>query len=87
MVTKEEIREGLKQRLQAYAREFHPPDAESYAMSEILLTYLHSQGVVIEVYRELPYINCGSQKGKNEAQLDMRDRMLKSGFVAVGPLI
>ncbi|KKL18504.1 hypothetical protein LCGC14_2474850 [marine sediment metagenome] len=54
---------------------------------EKLVSYLKSQGVVLKVYREMPYINRGRNKGQNEAQLDMRDRMLKAGFTATEDLI
>ncbi len=88
----EEIQEGLAAKMASFeGRDYwRMTDIDKeYWLTQAYgsLEYLHSQGVVIKVVGELPYINRGRNKGQNEAQLDMRDMMLKAGYVAVEPLV
>ena len=100
MATREEIREGVAEKLFEWCKRngyivasFEWKDVTGatrgliLAITDIVLEYEDSQGVVVKVYGEQPYINCGRNKRQNEAQLDMRDRMLKAGYVATEPLV
>ena len=101
MTKQEEIRQGIKvifDRLQ-----LNNPDELSSAVWKAIrddlikeiLSYLHSQGVVLKVDRELPIFakvlpldrytefNNGYVKGQEFE----RDRALKAGYVVVEPLI
>lgn len=59
----------------------------AYAKATEILEYLHSQGVVIKVERELPkpeiYINCWAQSGYALCQYHIEE----AGYEAVEPLI
>jgi len=93
MNKQEKIREGIKQRVQAYASELRPPNAESYAFADILLRYLHSQGVVIKV--NCP--KCGGFARPNKVTYSLHEGYTvnghscpncnNTGYVAVEPLI
>jgi len=79
MTKQEEIKEGLISTL-------------GKVQADITLSYLHSQGVVIQIEGELPnppYIvsRCTRDSDINYGFLQGRDAMLNAGYVAVEPLI
>ena len=76
MTKQEEIREGLYMAMLAMA-----PTEELYGKVDRILSYLHSQGVVIKVDRELP-----DRTLMGVSYRKMR-RILNAGYVAVKPLI
>ena len=84
MDKRDEIREGIADRLYSW---LPCTDDEAVYCAAQLTKYLDSVDVVIKAIKELPYLNCGKNKKANEAQLDMRDRMLNTGYVTTERLI
>lgn len=90
-----QIREGLAEHFQTiFGSYFSESDCKSFAT--IAIKYLHSQGVVLKVDRELPQIIRGLAKEiEYEPSLTYEDRivegvlnrMLKAGYVATEPLV
>lgn len=80
----EEIREGIKQlfRENFYADGWHQPICDVDLTTEFLLDYLHSQGVVLKVERELPY-----SVEDSFVSPEAMETIKKAGFTATGPLI
>lgn len=88
MTKREKIREGIARRL--------PTPAPDWVLADILIEYLHSQGVVIKVESELPkqdiYVSPAfgatvEQESKMGGYDEAQQNMLKAGYVAVEPLI
>jgi len=88
----EEIREGIAERIIANSlwklKDLSPENREHYlGKADDVMSYLHSQGVVIKVDRELP--------DPWEMPLDsaeagygwLVEEMGKAGYAAVGPLV
>ena len=89
-----EIRKGVENIVQEYSG-FEIPE---WQLTEEIMTYLHSQGVVIKVDRELPPVgwfwkNCKQQRNKPAKIclecpfVDYKTGKIKAGYVAVEPLI
>ena len=95
MTKQEEIREGIKERIRAYASELHPSNVECNEMAKLLLMFLHLQGVVIKVDRELPVCACCEGTGLiggagiNDCcpECNGTGKIYCVGYVAVEPLI
>ena len=109
MTKQEEIREGVAKQFfidqrTSYEYIYRYPSWEELGESakqpfldkaDYILSYLHSQGVVIKVWRGFP--RCPNQPAedgitehnfvKREAWIGCREQLLKAGFVAVEPLI
>lgn len=88
MTKQQEIREGIARAIGGIifdtGRVMDYCDCHLYA--DMLLSYLHSQGVVLKVERELPVMPTLPTFGDHlirRTQLDM----LKAGYVAVEPLV
>jgi len=81
MIKQEEVREGIEEILKDH---FFPYTSAT----EEIIEYLHSQGVVIKVDRELPkrtwYKDWGGESGEDSYKLALEDM---AGYVAVEPLI
>lgn len=98
MNKQEEIREGIAQNLEDVFSELDHWDCPAECghkvcltewrdtLTDELLAYLHSQGGVIKVDKELPAIVARGYFGRAMANLTQKD-MLKAGFVAVEPLV
>ncbi len=88
MTTREEIREEIERILDELL--FSPGESDdgyTYNLTGCitnLLNYLHSQGVVIKVDRELPII---TDIGWGVSAKKEQVKMLEAGYVAVEPLI
>ena len=88
MSTREEIREGIARR---HFNQFNTVfmdgsiPKESYRFADIILSYLHSQGVVLKVERELPAhgrkYSCDWFAGYNTCKDEM------AGLKATEPLV
>ena len=98
MTKQEEIGEGMATSLAEY---FGDPTINYDGLRAHIIQYLHSQGVVIKVEKELP--KCEITEGQVEsyrgtieyglswcgrsAYLAAQNEMLKAGYVAVEPLV
>lgn len=85
-----EIREGIAQLLFDWLDCRVEDAADNYAVSDKILSYLHSQGVVIKVDRELPlpeFENSAVGVDRFNLQLQMRRKISEAGCVAVEPII
>ena len=51
------------------------------------LVYLHSQGVVIKIDRELPDLVIDPQTNRLRVPVDVMNEMLKAGYTAWKPLV
>ena len=83
-----EIREGVREYIhqaQGFIEGCCPVDD----ITDKILSYLHSQGVVIKVDRELPQITPAEYPVVPEAIVAQRTQqdMLEAGYVAVEPII
>ena len=91
MTKREEIREGVAQ----LVVEVGKPNRHSYAVADGMIRYLHSQGVVIKVERELPEYAPFPERNPKPIEgaafllgMDIgREDMLGVGYVAIEPLI
>ena len=84
MTKQEEIREGVYKQIRS---DVVGHSRTSY-LAEGIINYLHSQGVVIKVDRELPDNEVWHKVEREfEAYCAGRNDMLKAGYVAVEPLI
>ena len=83
MTKQEEIREGMENVIRGY----EGAERWSGVITDGLLGYLHSQGVVIKVDRELPDMPCYSHTREKTAYSRSQEDMLNAGYVAVEPLI
>ena len=80
MNKREKIREGIARRLTMMG--IGNPD---WKLADILIQYLDSQGVVIQVDRELPVLLVDA--GKAQTVRDTKCAILKAGFGAFERLI
>ena len=66
-----------------------PKRQEYYEAADALIPYLHSQGVVLKVDRELPTSSWNGHEyiEQNDFVLKGRNQLLDAGYVAVEPLI
>ena len=85
MTKQEEIREGLRAKL------FELGVTNKGFVIRQILEYLHSQGVVLKVDRELPFPMCtvrmNDPRYQDGAMIHAQKLMLEAGYVAVEPLI
>ena len=87
-MTKEEIREGMAKYILVCGNKpsVYTPDM----CAEDLMEFLHSQGLVIKVEKELPlpkFVNSIVGVAEFELQLRTQRDMLKAGFTATEELI
>ncbi len=82
MSKQEEIREGLIELARLAILNQDPPSR----LAKEIIEYLHSEGCVLKVERELPSYRNAVNKSYNDYMLGRED-MLKAGYVAVEPLI
>ncbi len=100
MTKQEEIREGIAKLTEDRFR-FPAEEAGliwdknfNYMLASNILSYLHSQGVVIKVDRELPSLTDASRCSpgsytwnKHIAEFNYQQDMLRAGYGAFEPLI
>jgi len=87
MTKQEEIREGIaREYMAATGMEYREGDGKRSIFVDQILAYLHSQGCVLKVERELPSYRNAVNKSYNDYMLGQED-MLKAGFGAFEPLI
>ena len=90
MTKQEEIREGIKEILLPSGKESVITPYMSGIVSQLIMEYLHSQGVVIKVERELP--DCPGRVVADPEHLmlykQMQEGFIKAGYaIAVEPLV
>ena len=88
MTEREEIREELISRIST-ARKTKVLDGNEFDQEFVdnMLTYLHSQGVVIRVDRELPKLKRRFRGDYNTGYAHCRQDAIEAGCVATKPLI
>ena len=91
MTKQEEIREGIANILMDCGDEYWKHCSME---AELILIYLHSQGVVLKVERELPKlkelvgeVSLLEKMGYLSGVREYQDQIRKAGFVAVEPFI
>ena len=91
MATREEIRKGIQDILIEASKTKLRIEAVT---TDLIIVYLHSQGVVIKVDRELPPLSDYDKRRTTDESVDFQDGfivakavMLKVGYEAVEPLI
>ncbi len=85
---REEIRDGMFHRVQDTDTEWRE-DEDIFKTVDILLSYLHSQDVVIKVERELPKLTIRVSDKFHPEHADMSGEWVRpeAGYVATEPLI
>ena len=79
-MTRQEIREGIASIVMG-------DNPLGLVVSDRVLNYLHSQGVVIKVDRELPNDAIYRPPKQEEAYCEGRDTVIQAGYTAWEPLI
>jgi len=88
MTKQEEISKGLAQLTELWIQNNYPIGSQTFSdLADQSLAYLHSQGVVIKVDRELPDNAIYYPPKQLESYNAGRQIMISGGYVAVEPLI
>ncbi len=86
MSKQEKLREVVRMFIKT-ATGFKPDQCPIDCLTDDLITDLHSQGVVIKVGGDEPYIPTRLNKEITSAVIDYKKKMIRAGYVAVEPII